>query len=486
MRRLISLAIPLFICSHFSGCAAAAAVPVTLTIRTGIPAMQIPQGFSGLSFETGSLHYNNHNYKRHAYFFDPTNTGLLTLFRNLGIKTIRLGGNSVDRGYVPSFRAINTFFRFVKAAHVKVIYSLRLANGSARQDAMIARYIWSRYRRYLVCLAIGNEPNSYNDLDPEITDVSSYITKWKRFSKAVTRAAPGVKIGGPDSGNGATKWASAFARAERGSVSVRDILCHYEPGGTSRRKSARQFISLMLSPAWDVRNYFTCYRRIGAMALSHGFAYRFTECNSFVATPFTHGDNHSFATALWALDFMHWWAEHQCRGVNFHTGLIGFNSAIYVDRLNGYAVYPEGYGVAAFHLGGCGRADPLTIDNPEHLDLTAYAVTARDGTLCMTVINKSSGRDAHQAAVRIEASGTNASVVYLSAPDNNAAATSGITLGGSAVNGDGPWLGRWKPLKPRGTAGCVLVVPATSAAIVKLAKAKIGPDSGRKIDFQNK
>ncbi len=83
----------------------------------------------------------------------------------------------MDRGFIPSTNEIDAFFRFVKAADLKVIYSLRLANGDPFQDASIAKYVWDNYRPYLICLAIGNEPNSYDGLDCEITNSTSFIAK---------------------------------------------------------------------------------------------------------------------------------------------------------------------------------------------------------------------------------------------------------------------------------------------------------------------
>lgn len=449
---------------------AMAQLPVTVTLNPEARPKAIPPGFIGWSFETGSMRFNN--YKPHAYFLDSKNTRILTLFRNVGIRTLRLGGNSVDRGYVPSYRAINALFRFVKAAGVKVIYSLRLANGNQSQDALIAKYLWSHYRRYIICLAIGNEPNSYNGLDHEITGFTSYIAKWNRFAAAVIHAVPDVRLGGPDNGNGSTFWSSNFARDERGRRNIRYILCHYEPGGTSRGKTARQLINEMLSPSWDTRLYPACYRKVGATARAFGFSFRFSEANSQVATPASRGGNHSFATALFSLDFMHWWAEHNCLGVNFHTGLGGWNGEFFPGPGGQYELYPIAYGVAAFNVGGHGMADALVIGNPDHLNLTAYAVTAPNKNLFITIINKEHGRIARNALVTVKAVGKHESVMYLTAPNNSDTDTTGITLGGSAITANRLWHGKWNALDAPGKAGCRVKVPACSAAIVKITDAQ--------------
>lgn len=233
MKRSIVLVL---LCSHLLSVADAQS-SVDLTIDASSSQKKIPADFSGLSFETGSLRYDNHNYATNAYFFSPTNTHLLMLLKNLGIKSLRIGGNSADRGNSPSTNEIDSFFGFVKAADIKVVYSLRLANGNAAQDATVANYVWNSYRPYLISLAIGNEANSYNGLDPEMTNSALFIAKWNRFASAVTDSVPDVILGGPDNGNGATSWVSAFAQAEKGNSHVAYIFSHYEPGRTFKEEN---------------------------------------------------------------------------------------------------------------------------------------------------------------------------------------------------------------------------------------------------------
>lgn len=446
---------------------------VDLTIDASSPQKQIPADFSGLSFETGSLRYNNHNYATNACFFSPTNTHLLMLFKNLGIKSLRIGGNSADRGNGPSTNEIDSFFGFVKAADVKVVYSLRLANGNAAQDASIANYVWNSYRPYLISLAIGNEANSYNGMDPEMTNSALFIAKWNKFASAVTGSVPDVILGGPDNGNGATSWVSAFAQAEKSNSHVAYIFSHYEPGGPSRKKTAQQVMEEMLSPDCDTKRCPSCYEKIGKTALSSGLGYRFTEANSHVAAPDSQGVNHSFATALFALDFLYWWAGHDCAGVNFHTGLHGYNAGLFLGKDGDYGVHPISYGIAAFNVGGHGAIDSMAIKNSDKLNLTAYAVTDTNNNLFVTIINREHGENARNALVKINATGRSESVMYLKAPENNIAATNGVTLGGAIIDGKEAWAGKWDPIDSSNASGCEVNVNASSAAIVKVTGAKI-------------
>jgi hypothetical protein len=65
-------------------------------------------------------------------------------------------------------------------------------------------------------------------------------------------------------------------------------------------------------------------------------------------------------------------------------------------------------------------------------------------------------------------------IIFLTAPNNDVAATSGETLGDALIQNDGSWSGTWKPLgEPmvHNLADGVFFVniPAASAAILKLS-----------------
>ncbi len=211
-------------------------------------------------------------------------------------------------------------------------------------------------------------------------------------------------------------------------------------------------------------------------ALSNGLRFRLEEANNFYNGGAKDISN-TFASALWGLDFLDWWAAHGASGVNFHTGdkvAAGRANrscwyATFWSSARGYDVHPIGYAIKAFNLGGHGRVEPLTISNPDGVNLTAYA--RREGeNLFVTILNKDHGAGARTAKVTIVPPGipAGASVIFLSAPDNHAAAKTGVTLGGASITDHG-WEGQWTPLAADRTGQCALDVPATSAAIVKLS-----------------
>ena len=104
------------------------------------------------------------------------------------------------------------------------------------------------------------------------------------------------------------------------------------------------------------------------MALSNSLPYRLEEVNNYFNGGATNVSN-TFASALWSLDFMHWWAANGAAGLNFHTGdRVAAGSTLRPSRYtaffstaNGFEVRPLGYGLKAFALGSRGRFVPVAV-----------------------------------------------------------------------------------------------------------------------------
>jgi len=110
------------------------------------PGPSVPADFAGLSFERGPLDSGNADVPGHL--FDPSNQSLVTPFRNLGLRSLRIGGGSVDTMVPASFEGIGNLFASAAGAGTKVIFSLRLLNPAQRPiqdlktiDTEMAAYI---------------------------------------------------------------------------------------------------------------------------------------------------------------------------------------------------------------------------------------------------------------------------------------------------------------------------------------------------------
>jgi len=458
--------------------AALAQSPVTLTIDTQAPGFAIPTNFSGLSFETMTLLPDGTG----GHFFSATNGPLITLFQNVGIKHLRVGGATVDMPTVavPTNADIDALFAFAQAAGVKVTYSLRLLNGSTSTDAALAKYIWANYRPQLDAFAIGNEPdwNSYHQSDPKITNYTSYLADWHVFAAAITSAVPGVVFSGPDmggnlvtgppdSGSGPT-WTTSFAQAEAASGLIAFVTQHHYVGESAGSQTAQQGIDAMLSPTWDTGSNQTLYAAMAAPVLQTGSSYRFTEANDYTGG-ITNASN-AFSSALWALDFMWWWAAHGAIGVNFHNKRWIPTDTICPGASGQLIANPKGYSIRAFTLGALGYVEPLTVSNANGLNLTAHAAGS-GADLYITIINKEHGTGARDAAVTILPSGFSSaggSAMFLTAPSGNVGATNGVTLGSASITNNAPWIGQWTALSAGTNGSFNLTVSAASAAVVKI------------------
>jgi hypothetical protein len=460
-----------------------AQTPVTVTIDARSPGYAISDDFCGVSFGAVAEMPQHQG----AFLFSPTNTQLIALFKNSGIRNLRLGGSTVEglKAAHPSWAAIDNVFGFAKAAGIKVIYSLPLLNGSATKDAETAQYIWDNFRPWLECFAIGNEPDIRryhfppfgSGSDPAITNYTSYLAEWRKFATVITNSVPNAKFAGPDAAS-AGGWAARFAGDEKNSGLVLLVTQHFYVGGSpfiNTNDNGPELISVpdainkMLSPNYLNRRYPSLFKNAISPVLAAGMPYRMTESDDCLKGVPNASD--SLASALWALDYLDWWAAHGASGVNFHNTEWFTTDTVYLDKVSGdYRINPKAYAIKAFDLGSRGYVEPVTIASKKKLNLTAYA--SRDKTnLYVTIINKEHGSGASSALVKIVPKSFSAGDVramFLAAPRGDVGATDGITLGNSAIPNHGSWHGQWETLDPDNNI-CTVTVPAATAAVISIS-----------------
>src|SRR5262249_11734846 len=353
--------------------------------------------------------------------------------------------------------------------------------------------------------AIGNEPDWHgfhthrrHRLDPAIYEevpgvpgsaYRSYLARWRSIADAVGGAAPRAPLSGPDTGAYSTltytpdphtgvSWTERFAADEGGSGRIADITQHYYVGADPGETTAQQAIANMLSPEWvtgtaagtqPAGTTYIPYRWLYASHLAPvtaaGLRYRLTESNDYLTG--VPGASNAFASALWALDYLHWWAAHGAAGVDFHNKQWLFTDTVVPDpaAAGGYAITPKGYGIKAFTLGSARQVKPTRTENPDRVNLTAYCI-GRAGEDCVTIINKTHGPHAADAAVIIAPPGRRLHgaeyMALTSAGPGHATATS-ATLGGDGITGDTTWNGQWNALPTDQPARISLTRPAHTA-----------------------
>lgn len=442
---------------------------------TNSPGYAIPSDFIGLSFGTETA----------GQVFSSSATQLMTLFQQIGIRNLRFMGDE-ETGH------IKNQFAFAKAeGSLEIIYGVSLTNVPEAVTA--AGYIWTNDAAQLDDFEIGNEPdwtssNNGKTEGPDITNYTSFLAAWRSNAAAMLAVAPGATFEGidtggnydngpPDQSNGAwenngTEWTTNFACDEKNSGIVKLITQHTYmadtlPGGITITNGTN-LMAAILSPGWDTVTNQILYNAVGAPVLAEGLPYRFTEANEI--TGGIEGASDAFGEALWALDFMHWWAAHGISGINFHNQGWIPTDTIFPDGAGNYEAHPKAYAIKAFDLGGHGCVDPLGIVNTQGVNLTAYAV-GDETNLYVTLINREYGTGAHDASVTINLTGFSAGgVMAMSLTDANGVyATNGVTLGGAMITNNTVWTGAWAGLGSVTNNQCTVTVPATSAEVVKIA-----------------
>lgn len=453
---------------------------IKISINNSSTGDLIPADFSGLSVETGSVRKGNAHYDG-QWLFSGKNAQTLQIFKNLGLKHLRVGGGSVDINQPePTREDIDELFSFAKESGVKIVYSFKLLNGDIEHNVELAKYIWGRYKQYIDCFSVGNEPdwNSYHKDDPEITDYPTYRNKWKKIASAIQVAIPEAKFMGPNTGSNypvtrakdtnhdGVSWTVHFAKDLKTSGLLCKLAQHNYVGQdvAEQQLTPEQMIGKMLSASWNDVEYPALYNATLKPVLDEGFPYRLAESNSFSSG--CDGGSNCFATALFSLDYMHWWAGHGCAGVNFHNKQWVLNGPITVDEVtHELLVNPVGYGIAAFNLSGQGTVLPIHVDKGNELNVTAYAVkNGKD--VFVTLINKEYGTDAKAATVSVDLDVAVRKVKTLELISSEGKPDSRkVTLGGAVIESSGDWNGKWKSHKDE----LVFHVKATSALIVKIS-----------------
>ena len=217
-------------------------------------------------------------------------------------------------------------------------------------------------RPWLDCFAFDNEP-----------DHRWNLAGWRGVAQSVTSAIPGAKFTGPDAAG--RTLAPNFARDEKNSGIIAYVTQHTYVGGNPKKRkvtSAQQAIDLMLSEKWDTDNYAALYKQVLLPVGKDGFSVRLTESDDYVHG--IAGASDAFASALWALDYAHWWAAHSARGINFQNTEWLTTDTFHRDPAGNYQINPKAYAIRAFDLGSHGCVEPVTIGNTDGLNLTAYAV----------------------------------------------------------------------------------------------------------------
>ena len=466
---LIALGLALAACSQ-------PAPQTTVSLGAADPsAAVIPDDYIGLSYESKMLVPNEEG----KYYFNTENQPLVTLIKTLGIRNIRIGGSSTDNPHdpLPTLPDIENFFQFAREVGVKVIYSVRLRDGDPEYARGVAALVQNKFSDRLDYFAIGNEPGYYkNSYDGELKP------HWAPVREAMNQAFPGARFCAPD--DNPNPPLCNYMLDNFGEY-IDLVTMHYYPGDCAYTNPFKvQDVSelipfdpavkreLLLSDELKPKYEGVLNRMAPVFARA---PFRLSETNSIWYGGLKDASD-SYASALWALDYMYWWASKGSVGINFHTGdYVGGGDGTVVSRYatfvtegDGFDVRPISYALKAFGEGAKGALVPVEIAG-ETDQIDAYAAV-RAGSVNITLINRQHGEQAAPRTVAIalgdyESAGK-ASVLRLEAEGNDIAAHSGVTLGRVPINADGTWNNPVREtIRPAKGILTVTLKPASAAVI---------------------
>jgi hypothetical protein len=431
------------------------------------------RGAVGLSTEAEELSGDHLSAERHR---------LVWLMRLLGPSLLRVGGDSVDSswwtsdGEPPPSWATNTvtpadldvLHGLLHATGWRVLLGVDLGHFEPERAADEVHYASAILGTSLVGVEIGNEPDDFSgkkDLRPRTYDVAEYLSEAEAYREALGRITPGVPVYGPALSG--TSWLTKIGPAAR---IFTEITQHYYPAvacSQTAHSEPQPPVEELLSPTVRAleNEVLEVLAEAGALA---DRPTRIGETNTDTAAC-----GETFASALWALDWVLRAVSDGVSGVNFH-GDLGFcgdasESPICVSRDNAVNIedvtaQPEYYGlVAASQLEG-GRFVSTRLTAPDPLpSLTAWATVAPNGTVRVAIDNLTTAGAAQPVSVpTVGYTATQESLI-----GSSAEAKSGITFGGAHVIAGERWRPRPVGLRPAHGSVRVVIRPA-SAVIVTL------------------
>jgi hypothetical protein len=421
----------------------------------------------GLSYETREVlaHHGK-------YYFDPSDARLVRIFKTLGVRSLRIGGNAVDDPNVPVPREkdLDSLFRFARVANLKVIYSFRLRGGDPALAAKLAKYISTHYADCLDCFCIGNEPDKY------LKTYREYLAEFLPEYDAILKAVPAARFEGPAGADWSYALQFAYDFFPQGHLKM--VSAHSYPLGSGRVAEENTALALKRFLSDESLQVSEKFNRDTCVPLAaKGIPYRMDEANSCWSGG-GRGSSDSFASALWGFEYLNWWASHQIVGVNLHTGdsvdgsppmAANYAAFRHNENRDGFVILPLAFGMLAFREIAVGKPLMAHVVGTVSPDLGAYAYS-QDKQVYVAVINRSFGENGRTMRINLKLpdhrqAGSWARMDLIQGSSDVAAKT-GIGLGEAGIDSEGTWNGNWRSVLGDGSS-LILRVGAASVALLK-------------------
>ena len=479
MPRLTRFLLPALACAALALPAGATATPsrlptLTASVNLAQPGPRVPQTFLGLSFEAKAL-------PQLAHYGDEGN--MVNLLRQVAPGLIRFGGVTVDtqtawasQSHPKPNWAVSAITaddlagvdRLAREAHWGVLLAVTLGHpdpGAAADEVANAQAIM---RTTLAGVEIGNEPDGYviEHLRTDPYTYDDYRQQLDSYLQAIGTSFPlvGPDVSTPKRGS----WIQSLAEDERPVV----LSGHYYP--LSECHGYLPVVGDLLTRgirSAEKRNL----DRLAAISNSTGVPLRVGETNNISCGGEPDVSN-TFASALWAVDYMTQAMRDGIAGINFHdivSNCTGYGAlcaatpdALAAGRLT---AQPEWYALllARRLLGDSPLPARL---GPGRQNVTVSAFRSPGGNLHIVVVDdREPGSKPVRVKLALPKSFARGTVLRLTGPAPGAKV--GTRLGGVLVGRDGTFrLPRRLPRLSGGAGTLNLVVTPSSAALVTVQR----------------
>ena len=458
-------------------------VRLSVAIDARHPRARVPADFLGLSFELSMLHQLGQYGDR---------GDLAGLLRSLGPGVLRFGGISADTrtawtdptiprpawasGTVEAsdFRALA---RLASSSGWHVLLTIGLAHYDVQAAAHEATAAKVALGPWLAGVELGNEPNAYarHGLRPEPWTFARYREEVLAYRRAISSAAPGIPLAGPDvSGSQAfLRWGPDEVRQVRPAL----LTGHHYPLGCHGPPTAT--VSRLLSVAIRRKEDSSLLHYV-SVARAGRIPFRMDETNS-VSCGGRAGVSNTFASALWALDYITKMMAAGIAGVNFQgnpancAGYAPFCAQTPEQLAKGaLRAQPEWYALLLASTLVGDRPVRSVVSRAGHTNIDVATLLLPDHGLHVVVVNDDPpGSPPAVVKLHVGRGFAEGHILALTAPA--ATAGVGVTLGGAVVGRSGSWRPRSLPGAPDRGGVITLSVSPAAALLVTVPRAKAPP-----------
>jgi hypothetical protein len=413
------------------------------------------------------------------------------MLRSLGPGILRFGGASADTRVawtdaaqrMPPWASValgvgdlHDLRKLVSRVRWHVVLSIGLAHYDPSAAAREVRAAKTALGGWLAGIEIGNEPDAYvrHGVRPKQWVISGYEAEVADYRSSIARLSPGIPLLGPDSSGLETfeRWGPSAAVGERLAL----LTAHHYPLSCHERPAPS--VARLLDPGVR-RLEERSLRDYASVSLASGLPFRLDEANT-VSCGGRKGVSNTFASALWAVDFIARAMASGLAGINLQGNpgnCRGYSPvcATTARRLAAGALgaQPEWY--ALLLTKALIGARPLRISaTSSRPNVDVIALLGPHRRLRVVIVDdEPPGTGPLSVELRVGSRFGAARSLPLTAPSPRA--TKGVLLGGRAVAPPGSWGARAQRWRYPNRGGVISVAAAPDSAVLVTAR----PTSGR-------